>query len=39
VLVLPNIDPEAKRIQIFVWNIKGKPYLLKAMDLRLYRLA
>lgn len=38
VLVLPNIDPEARLIQIFVWNIKGKPYLVKAMDLRLYRL-
>ena len=38
VLVLPNLDAEAQYIQVFVWNIQGKPYLVKEVDLRLYRL-
>ena len=38
VLVLPNIDAAARRIQIFVWNIKGKPFLLREAEVKLFRL-
>lgn len=38
VLVLPNLDEKARYVQVFVWNIQRKPYLVKEVDLRLFRL-
>lgn len=38
VLVLPNLNESAHYVQVYVWNIHAKPFLVKDTDLRLFRL-
>lgn len=38
VLALPNLDKNAQYVQVFVWNIQGKPYLVKDVNLMLFGL-
>ncbi len=38
VLVLPNLDAKAQHIQIFIWNIQDKPYLVRDLNLSLFGL-
>jgi hypothetical protein len=37
-LVLPKIDSEAQHIQVFLWNIKKEPYLIKDCKVTVYLL-
>lgn len=38
VLILPQLNQNARYIQVFVWNIQRKPYLIKQLNLSLYSL-
>lgn len=37
-LILPNINKDAKHLQIFLWNIKTQPFLIKNCTVRVYLL-
>ena len=37
-LILPNISREAKVIQIFIWNMKKKPFFFQEGEVKLFRL-
>jgi hypothetical protein len=37
-IILPNINPEAKHVQFFLWNIKKQPLLVKQCKVTAYLL-
>lgn len=37
-IVLPNIAEDAEHIQVFVWNIKTKPFLVKSLNVKIFLL-